>query len=70
MRVLTVKVFPSQKRLEAFIRLDDGKALHIPVEWQSKSEFFPRNWYELVLTEANDFLSKEASPLRKFLGGQ
>lgn len=70
MRVLTVKIFPSQKRMEAFVRLDNGKALRIPVEWHSKSAFSPTNWYELVLTEARDFLSKEAAPLQKFLGGQ
>lgn len=73
MRVLSVKLFPDEQRLEAYVEVDATR-LKIPLRWvaRDKNPLPPLNWYVLVVTEIRQYRAtrlKHAS-LQNFLAGR
>jgi hypothetical protein len=67
MQLLVVKCFPAQQRLEAYVRLDDGSTIRVPLKWHSKMPGPPpANWADSVFAEVQNYLARRQSPWGAF----
>lgn len=59
MRVISVRLFPKESRLEAYVRHEKGLFM-VPVRWMSRvvSEVPPPEWYDMVIREATESLTQ------------
>lgn len=63
MRVISVRVFPEECRLEAYVRHED-KLLVVPLYWMSRvpDPTPPTNWYDMVCRQVTESLTQSKKP--------
>jgi hypothetical protein len=59
MRVISVRLFPKECRLEAYVRHED-KLLMVPLVWMARepSPVAPDHWYDTVIREVTESLTR------------
>lgn len=48
MRVIVVKMFAAEKRMDVFVETPDMGILKIPFHWKTQTGVVPEGWYETV----------------------